>query len=180
MKKLSIFVAFCTLALATSAQLRFPETDKSPLDESYYPNNYPLLKIQGKSTEPLIARVIYSRPQKNNRVIFGELGERGNRIGRLARICLRHTSQEAQLRIARVGCQALVRLDQRVGWLARLDELRDLCVVVGMGHAGADQRGQRHQAQEAWECAADLLHGRVQGSWAASGPGGAYTAADCS
>jgi len=63
------------LAFASNAQLKYPETDKSPLDECYFPNNYPLLKIQGKATEPLVARVIYSRPQKNNRVVFGELIE---------------------------------------------------------------------------------------------------------
>jgi hypothetical protein len=35
------------------------------------------LKIQDKATEPLVARVIYSRPQKNGRVVFGELVEFG-------------------------------------------------------------------------------------------------------
>lgn len=44
---------------------------------SYYPNNFPLLKIQDKITEPLIARIIFSRPQKGGRVIFGELIEYG-------------------------------------------------------------------------------------------------------
>ncbi len=40
---------------------------------SYYPANYPILKIQDKATEPLIARVVYGRPQKDGRAIFGEL-----------------------------------------------------------------------------------------------------------
>ena len=44
---------------------------------SYYPNNYPILKIQNKATEPLIARILYSRPQKQGRKIFGELVEYG-------------------------------------------------------------------------------------------------------
>ena len=43
----------------------------------YYPDNYPVLKIKDKATEPLIARAIYSRPQKNGRVIFGDLLEMG-------------------------------------------------------------------------------------------------------
>ena len=43
----------------------------------YYPNNYPVLKIQDKVTEPVVARVIYSRPQKNGRLIFGDLVEYG-------------------------------------------------------------------------------------------------------
>ena len=45
------------------------------MDESYCPPNYPLLKMQDKQTDPLIARIIYSRPQVNGRVIFGELIE---------------------------------------------------------------------------------------------------------
>ena len=70
---LSFFV--CLLSFSQSSKL--PEVDKSPLDVSYYPNNYPVLKIQNKATEPLVARVIYSRPQKQNRKIFGELVEYG-------------------------------------------------------------------------------------------------------
>lgn len=51
--------------------------DKSPMDMSYYPANFPVLKIQEKATAPLLARAIYSRPQTNNRVIFGDLIEYG-------------------------------------------------------------------------------------------------------
>jgi hypothetical protein len=47
------------------------------MDMSYYPSGYPVLKIQDKATEPLVARVIYSRPQKNGRTIFGDLLEFG-------------------------------------------------------------------------------------------------------
>lgn len=76
MKKIaSIFLCSVLISVSAQAQWKYPEVDKSPLDESYYPGNFPLLKIQGKATEPLVARVIYSRPQKNNRVIFGELIE---------------------------------------------------------------------------------------------------------
>ncbi|MBS1567420.1 MAG: DUF2911 domain-containing protein [Bacteroidetes bacterium] len=69
------------LMLITSlsmAQSRFPALDKSPMDMSYYPQNYPILKIQDKATDPLLARVVYSRPQKNGRNVFGELLEYGN------------------------------------------------------------------------------------------------------
>lgn len=44
---------------------------------SYYPSNYLIDKIQKKPTGPLIARVIYSRPMKSGRTIFGELREYG-------------------------------------------------------------------------------------------------------
>jgi hypothetical protein len=54
-----------------------PPVDKSPMDMSYYPANYPVLKIQDKITEPLAARVLYSRPQKAGRVIFGGLVKYG-------------------------------------------------------------------------------------------------------
>jgi Protein of unknown function (DUF2911) len=70
---------FCLLA---AAQGRFPALDKSPMDMSYYPVNYPILKIQDKATEPLLARVVYSRPQRNGRDVFGELLEY-NKVWRL-------------------------------------------------------------------------------------------------
>src|SRR3977135_3768864 len=55
------------------AQSTVPALDKSPMDMSYYPVDYPVLKIQHKADAPLIARVIYGRPQKNERGIFGDL-----------------------------------------------------------------------------------------------------------
>jgi Protein of unknown function (DUF2911) len=59
------------------AQSKLPPVDKSPMDMSYYPNSYPVLKIQDKATEPLVARVIFSRPQKSGRTVFGDLLEYG-------------------------------------------------------------------------------------------------------
>jgi hypothetical protein len=77
MKKLLIAVVAGFVFTVANAQTKFPPIDKSPMDMSYCPNSYPVLKIQDKITDPLVARVIYSRPQKNNRVIFGELVEYG-------------------------------------------------------------------------------------------------------
>ena len=57
--------------------LKLPPLDKSPMDVAYYPANYPVLKIQDKATEPVVARVLYSRPQKEGRAVFGELVEWG-------------------------------------------------------------------------------------------------------
>jgi Protein of unknown function (DUF2911) len=54
------------------------QLDKSPMDMSYYPVNYPILKIQDKATEPVVVRLIYSRPQLNGRKVFGELQEYGS------------------------------------------------------------------------------------------------------
>jgi hypothetical protein len=45
--------------------------DQSPMDMSYYPPQYPILKMNGTDTQALMARVIYSRPKKKGRMIFG-------------------------------------------------------------------------------------------------------------
>ena len=71
---LFIILSFC---LASKSQGRFPVIDKSPMDVSFYPANFPILKIQNKISESLIAKVVYSRPQKNGRTVFGELVEYG-------------------------------------------------------------------------------------------------------
>lgn len=77
MKHLITVILFLAAGCTSFAQSKFPAVDKSPMDISYYPNNYPMLKIQDKANEPLVARVAYSRPQKNGRVIFGDLLEYG-------------------------------------------------------------------------------------------------------
>lgn len=63
--------------VCAQAPTKLPPLDKSPMDMSYYPANYPLQKIQGKTIEPLVIRLIYSRPQVNGRKIFGDLQEYG-------------------------------------------------------------------------------------------------------
>jgi hypothetical protein len=80
MKLLSMILVFVALGFTAAAQngSKLPALDKSPMDMSYYPVNYPVLRIQpNKVTEPLIARVIYSRPSKSGRKVFGELVEDG-------------------------------------------------------------------------------------------------------
>ena len=85
MKKILLILTasfiYCA-AMAQSNGNKIPAIDKSPMDMVYYPVNYPVLKIQDKTTEPLVARVIYSRPLKNNRTVFGELVEY-NKVWRL-------------------------------------------------------------------------------------------------
>ena len=79
MKKALLFLFFSPLFLNNlSAQTgTLPPVDKSPMDMSYYPENYPALKIQDKITGPLVARIIYSRPQKAGRLVFGGLVKYG-------------------------------------------------------------------------------------------------------
>lgn len=49
--------------------------DQSPMDMTWYPVNYPIEKMKGNDSQKLISRVIYSRPHKKNRLIFGDTPE---------------------------------------------------------------------------------------------------------
>lgn len=80
MKFLLASLLFSVLGFTVAAQngSKLPPLDKSPMDMAYYPVNYPILRIQpNKVTEQLIARVVYSRPSKSGRKVFGELVEDG-------------------------------------------------------------------------------------------------------
>src|SRR5215213_9902757 len=98
MKKSTFVIAFFFTAFIVTAQgqqvlntsaatsvkpaSKVPALDKSPMDMSYFPSDYPILKTQNKATASPVARVVYSRPQKDNRVIFGNLVEY-NKVWRL-------------------------------------------------------------------------------------------------
>src|SRR6201986_3349329 len=74
MKQLVLLYGFLLGMLFLRAQTPATSTlDNLPLDMSYYPVDYPVLKIKDKVNEPLIARVVYSRPQKRGRKLFGDL-----------------------------------------------------------------------------------------------------------
>jgi hypothetical protein len=52
--------------------------DVSPMDMSYYPVDYPKLKMANSISEPPIARVIYSRPHLGGRKMFGQIIKYGD------------------------------------------------------------------------------------------------------
>lgn len=61
-------------AIAKSEAMNpYAPTDLSPMDMSYYPVDYPVLKMAGKIDTPPVVRVIYSRPHRQGRKIFGHL-----------------------------------------------------------------------------------------------------------
>ncbi len=62
-------------------QNEFAGPDQSPMDMAYLPSNFPLLKMKGKDSVPVIARIIYSRPHKKGRKIFGTGSENLCRYG---------------------------------------------------------------------------------------------------
>lgn len=72
--KLLLFImltlSFCNLSFG---QQKPGEVDKSPLDVTYFPSNYPILRLNGKVVEQPYARIFYSRPQKAGRTIFGNV-----------------------------------------------------------------------------------------------------------
>jgi hypothetical protein len=70
--QLQAILFFCASGFC-QAQTTIPPLDKSPMDMCYYPVDYPILKIQHKADAIPVARVIYGRPQKNDRSIFGDL-----------------------------------------------------------------------------------------------------------
>lgn len=51
----------------------YAPVDLSPMDITYFPVEYPKLKMRDSLQTPPIARVIYSRPQKQDRELFGSL-----------------------------------------------------------------------------------------------------------
>jgi hypothetical protein len=56
---------------------RASNMDKSPMDIAYYPEDFPTLKMSGKATGEPISRIIYSRPSKDGREIFGNVVKYG-------------------------------------------------------------------------------------------------------
>ena len=102
MKKIVFIVLILLFSIAAFTQAgNIPPLDKSPMDMSYYPSNYPVLKIQDKLTEPLVARVIYSRPQKAGRLIFGVGGL--VKYGELWRLGANEATEIEFFRSVRIG-----------------------------------------------------------------------------
>jgi len=75
MKTLASFMAILLCgSLNVQAQMLTLEPDRSPMDMAYFPVAYPILKFQAKNVAPVPkARIIYSRPQKNGRELFGDI-----------------------------------------------------------------------------------------------------------
>ncbi|MDA0195374.1 MAG: DUF2911 domain-containing protein [Bacteroidetes bacterium] len=66
----SIFSGLILLCLIIIGANSFQRIDKSPMDMAYFPNNF---AHDRKGDEKPFIRVIYSRPSKNDRDIFGKL-----------------------------------------------------------------------------------------------------------
>ncbi|RYY65027.1 MAG: DUF2911 domain-containing protein [Chitinophagaceae bacterium] len=62
-----------TAPISTIRVNKLSPVDLSPLDVAYFPVDYPVLKMSNPAVGGPKARVIYSRPHKGGRVIFGGL-----------------------------------------------------------------------------------------------------------
>jgi hypothetical protein len=71
--KVIISMALFLVSFSVHAQVKQIELDKSPMDMSYWPFNYPILKMNGKAKAMPVARIIYGRPLKDKRNIFGNI-----------------------------------------------------------------------------------------------------------
>lgn len=72
MKKVIFLLGFVLAGHLLMAQPKPSDIDRSPMDVSYYLANYPILKMRGQANGEPLARIIYSRPQKKGRDIFGQ------------------------------------------------------------------------------------------------------------
>lgn len=59
-----------TIANAESDMNPYASVDLSPMDMSYFPTDYPKIKMSDPSAAPPFARVIYSRPHLQGRKLF--------------------------------------------------------------------------------------------------------------
>lgn len=75
MKKVLIINALLVLVFTTSFAQRFKAPDKSPMDMAYYPDDFAHDRkfAPAKVGDKAFVRVIYSRPEKKGREVFGKL-----------------------------------------------------------------------------------------------------------
>lgn len=72
-----VFVSAVVISFGQNEAAKLPAVDKSPMDIAYFPDGYPVLKIKDRAADYPVMRLIYSRPQKAGRNVFGELVEMG-------------------------------------------------------------------------------------------------------
>lgn len=51
----------------------YAPVDLSPMDIAYLPSDYPIKKMNGEEKTPPVARLLYSRPHRQGRQIFGNI-----------------------------------------------------------------------------------------------------------
>ncbi len=87
MKKFTLLSMLCVLIISGSYAQEFPKVDASPMDAAYFPpraafRGFAKTEEEKKAGTPKI-KVVYSRPMKKGRTIFGDLQKYGEmwRVG---------------------------------------------------------------------------------------------------
>ena len=62
-----------TSVVKTETSNPYDNIDISPMDMSYFPVDYPKLKMTNSVDRPPVARIIYSRPHLQGRKMFGQI-----------------------------------------------------------------------------------------------------------
>lgn len=62
-----------TIVIPEKALNTYSPVDRSPMDMTYFPEDYPVLKMAGKTSALPKARVIYSRPYLQGRALFPKI-----------------------------------------------------------------------------------------------------------
>ena len=73
MKKLICALLLSGSIVCYGQPVVLPSPDKSPMDISYFPVDYPIEHMYNRASKPLVARVVYSRPHRQGRKVFGSL-----------------------------------------------------------------------------------------------------------
>lgn len=103
MKQAVALLFLMVSCFVATAQQKHTDLDRSPLDVSYFPANYPILKMNGKAKDQPVARVIYSRPTKSNRTIFGGIVK----YGELWRLGANEATEFELFRNVKIGGKAI-------------------------------------------------------------------------
>jgi len=85
----------------------YTPVDRSPMDMAYFPADYPTLRMNGINTGSPLARVIYSRPQKNGRTIFGNTEKNTCQYGKEWRLGANEATEIEFFTTARIQNQKL-------------------------------------------------------------------------
>lgn len=97
----------------------YATVDVSPMDIAYFPVDYPIKKMAQPGMPPPLARVVYSRPHKQGRTIFGSLLKFGEhwRLGanEATELELFQTATIQNKKVAR-GRYILYSIPQRDHW----------------------------------------------------------------
>ena len=129
MKNIATAILLLFISFSSLAQVKPTDLDKSPMDMNYSPQSYPILKMNGKGPAQPNCRVIYSRPQKAGRDIFGGIIS----YGQVWRVGANEVTEIEFFKNARIGDKnvpkgrySLYAICNETNWTIILNKERDV------------------------------------------------------